>query len=108
VPVPVTPPAAPKTNVQLDRVASRSDSSLKGQVISGDHLGQANARVLFISGDAQRTQRTTTADTAGRFHVTLASGSWLVYVYNAQGKPVFNQRVEVNGKDSQLVKLVNR
>jgi hypothetical protein len=105
-PIPVSPPQKP--NVRLDRVASLPSTTLQGQVVSSDQIAQANARVLFISADPQRVQRGATADTTGRFKVSLTSGGWLVYVYGADGKPVFNRRVEVTGKESQLVKLVNR
>jgi hypothetical protein len=96
-------------NVRPDKVAAFTPGQLGGQVVNGNDRPLARVRVMFISADAQRTQRFATTDDQGQFRATLTSGGWLVYVYGADGQPVFQQKVDVNGQEvGSLVKLVNR
>jgi hypothetical protein len=108
-PIPANPGApSVKPGVRLDRMASGSGSMLQGQVVSADQVPQANAKVVFISTAAERTQRQITTDASGRFQVNLASGGWLVYVVGADGRHTFHQKIEVGGREVPLVKLVSR
>jgi len=99
---------APRTGVRLDRVASLTSPILQGQVVGNDQRPQAGARLLVISDDAQRTRQEVRADASGQFNVTLASGGWVLYTYGADGRPVFQQKIEVAEKEKTFVKLVNR
>jgi hypothetical protein len=108
-PFPASPTSpAPKTGVRLDRVASSNSPVLQGQVVRNDQQPQAGARVLLVCQDAQRSRQETQTDSDGQFHVTLASGSWLLYTYGADGQPKFQQRIEVVEKEKTIVRLVNR
>lgn len=106
-------PASPKPavpavpNLRLDRTTSLDDVSLRGQLVSAGQQPLRHAQVLFVSADQDRlrTSATTTAD--GRFEVGLAEGNWLVYTPGADGKPVFNQKVYVQGSGPRSVLLVS-
>jgi hypothetical protein len=103
-----TPAAVPPgPNVRLERIVSLPGPSLSGQVLSSGRP-QAGARVLLVSADKARTKQTVTADKSGRFEVTLTSGSWLVYVHGADGKPVFQDKVEVRDDSPRQVVLTSR
>jgi hypothetical protein len=90
-PLPNTAPP----NVRLDRIVSLSSQNLTGQVVSQSGKPKAGARVLLVSADKSRMQQTVTADSRGEFQASVAAGSWLVYVHGADGKPVFQDKVEV-------------
>jgi hypothetical protein len=107
---PSAPPSAPTQappKVRLERIVAIPGHNVEGQVVSADRP-RAGARILFVSADPQRTQQTATADGAGEFRTTLASGNWLVYVEDAEGKAVFHQKIEVKDNQSHQFKLVSR
>lgn len=103
-PVPTSPAPA---RIRLDKTASLNDVNVRGTLVSSAQQPQRNARVLFVSQDQERLQMTATTDTAGRFDVQLASGNWLVYTPGADGHPVFNQKVYVQGNGPRSVLLVS-
>ncbi len=108
-PFPAGTSPVPQGGVRMDRMASLTTPVLQGQVVSRDQRPQAGARLLVISDDSQRTRHETHADAAGQFNVRLASGGgWLVYTYGTDGRPVFQQKIEVAEKEKTFVKLVNR
>jgi hypothetical protein len=102
-PVPVAPPA-----VKLERIVAGPAAQLQGQVVSNDNAPRAGARVMFVSAARQGPQSTVTADTAGKFRVTLASGGWLVYVKGVDDKPVFYSKIDVRDNENRQVTLVSR
>ena len=109
-PVP-TQPAAPvqaPPRVRLERIAALPDNNLNGEVVSRDRVPQANVRVLFVSADQRNSRQSVTADTRGRFQVTLTSGNWLVYVQDDHGKQVFQRRLEVGADQPRTMILVSR
>ncbi len=65
--------------------------------------------MLFVSVERKSIQQTVTADNSGAFRTRLSSGGWLVYTHDANGRPVFSRRVEVQ-EDRPVVNmtLVNR
>jgi hypothetical protein len=81
---------------------------MAGQVVSTDRVPQANAKLLFISADQRGTRQAITADISGKFRVSLASGSWLVYVQDGQGKLMLNKRVEIRDNEPVQLTLVSR
>jgi hypothetical protein len=110
-PVPAQPAAPPNQappRVRLERIAVLPDQSMDGLVVSSDRVPQANARVLFVHAEQAGGRQAVTADTRGRFRVTLASGSWLVYLEDGRGKQVFQRRVEVGGDQPRTMTLVSR
>jgi hypothetical protein len=104
---PVAPAQAPP-RVRLERIAALPDSNLNGLVVTTARTPQANARVLFVSADQAGARRAVTADTQGRFQVSLASGGWLVYVQDSHGRQVFQRRVEVTDGRPHTMTLVSR
>jgi hypothetical protein len=64
--------------------------------------------VLLVSVDKQRTQQTVVADGQGRFQATVAAGAWLVYVQGGDGKPVFQDKVEVRDDEPRQMLLTSR
>jgi hypothetical protein len=104
---PAAPAQAPP-RVRLERIAALPEYNLEGQVVSTERVPRANARVLFVSADQAGGRQAVTADVRGRFQATLASGGWLVYVQDSQGKQVFQRRVDVSGEQPFLMTLVSR
>src|SRR5581483_11180109 len=110
-PVPAAQPAAPSQappRVRLERIAALPDSNLNGVVVTTARVPQANTRVLFVSADQAGGRQAVTADTHGRFRVSLASGSWLVYVQDSHGRQVFQRRVDVTENQPHTMTLVSR
>jgi hypothetical protein len=111
--VPVQGPAAPQSpaappSVRLDKIVLAPGPGVEGQVVRDDRAPAAGAKVMFVNADRQGSQQSVTADGKGQFRVTLASGSWLVYVHGADGKPVFHSKIELRGEETRQVTLVSR
>jgi hypothetical protein len=104
VPVKPVSPAAPA--VKLDRIAFAPDARVEGQVMRQDRTPRAGAQVMFINAQRQAPNLTVTASATGRFHATLASGSWLVYVNGPDGRQVFHSRIEVGGTEQRPLTVV--
>ncbi len=102
----VNPPAQPVSPapppVKLDRIVVGPDSSVNGQVLRSDNSPRANAKVLFVRADRQGPIQTVSANSAGRFHVTLASGGWLVYLTNPDGSQAYHSRIDIGGPNEQI------
>jgi hypothetical protein len=113
----VPTPAAPKAPVvpKYDRIAFDSAPAagtqwnLAGQVVSQQgSTPKSNARLLFVSEAPTGQQESASTDAQGKFKVTLASGGWLVYLRDEQGKAVFQSRVNVKNNEAQQMTLVSR
>jgi hypothetical protein len=59
-------------------------------------------------GERDGETHTVTADSAGRFKATLASGSWTVYTHRTDGQLVANTRIDVREDKTSEVKLTSR
>jgi hypothetical protein len=105
---PETPPAQPRAAVRLEKIASLPKTNVEGEVRGTDRQPQKSARVLFVSIDRERTQEEVGTDVSGAFRVSLASGQWLVYTYGADGRPVFQRKVDVRDDESSRLTLDNR
>jgi hypothetical protein len=101
------PPREP-AKVRLDKIVALPGANVQGEVVGTNGIAQPNARVLFVSADAQRQQQQVVADGAGSFRATLTSGSWLVYTPGADGRPVFHRKVEVRDDEPVRLTLGNR
>jgi hypothetical protein len=103
------PKASPKPpRVRPDRIASRVGSQVEGRLVSRDRVPQGNVRVLLVNVDPRLEQQAVTTNGDGRFQATLEAGEWLVYVQDATGRPVFQQRVRVGGGEPMAMTLVSR
>lgn len=103
--VPASP--RPPATIRLDRTASTGGVSVRGQLVSTQQAPLRNTRVLFVNADQDRAQFSTTTAADGRFEINLAAGNWLVYTIGADGRPVFNQKVYVEGSGPRTVLLVS-
>jgi hypothetical protein len=95
-------------SVHPDRIASRGAAPMEGQLVSRQRVPQGNVRLLFVSVDPRTEQQTATTDAGGRFRASLTSGEWLVYVHDPSGRPVFQQKVQVEGNEPMQMTLVSR
>jgi hypothetical protein len=102
------PPAPLPPRVKLDRVVALPVPTLQGQVVLGNNAPAAGAKLLFVSAARRGPQQSVTADGVGRFRVTLASGSWLVYVAGADGRPTFHSKIDLKDTETRQVTLVSR
>jgi hypothetical protein len=111
VPVQQTGPRdtdAPPPKVRLDRIVMLEEShNVEGQVVQEDRKPQAGAQVVFVSQDQLGAKQTVTADSRGEFKVSLASGSWLVYVQDETGRQVLKEKVEVKENQPRRVILTS-
>lgn len=105
-PAPVQPPPPPR--VRLDGIVSVPRGGVEGQVVRSNSSPVAGAQLLFISTDARSTQQVATTDASGQFRAPLASGSWLVYLPGADGRPAFHSKIDVRANQSSPVMLVSR
>ena len=99
----------PPANIRLDKVTSRSITHLEGQVVRSDFAPRANAQLRFVSLSRMGPQVfPVTANSAGRFRVTLTPGAWLVYINTPDGRQLFHSRIDVNGDGNRRLTLVSR
>lgn len=102
-------PSPPPPPVKLDRIVFGPDSAVEGQIMRSDNSPRPNAKLLFVNANNGADRQRVTANTAGRFHVTLATGGWLVYVDNPDGTQTFNSRIEVTPQPQHArIQLVSR
>lgn len=88
----------PPPPVKLDRIVVGPDATVEGQVVRSDKTPRANARVMFVSAQQGADRQTVTANSAGRFQVSLASGGWLVYVQNPDGTTSYHSRIDIDDR----------
>lgn len=93
-------PVAPlPPGYRADRLASRSSSSVVGTVVFADQqTAWPGARIQFVNANGSKVIPVT-ADQSGRFHVTLASGSWKLYIEDAAGRTVHHSDITLAGED---------
>jgi hypothetical protein len=75
---PVPQPAMP--TFKPERMAGANGSTVTGQVVLNNYAPRPGAKVTFVNAQRQDVREAATADAAGRFQVSLASGHWYVYV----------------------------
>ena len=93
---------------RLDRTASARDGTVVGRMTDAGRIPLVNSRVLFVSATEKTDQYQTTTDADGVFRTRLAEGGWLVYTFDAKGKPVFSRRIEVGAEKGVNFTLVSR
>jgi hypothetical protein len=108
---PTMPPASlkqqpPAPALKLEGIAMTADSYLQGQVVHNDRSPQASAKVMFRNHGGQSF--VTTANTAGRFSVSLPSGTWQVFLYGADDLPVLSTQLQITGSKAPPVNVVSR
>jgi hypothetical protein len=93
--------------IALDTEAPRVDVNVVGQVVSGESIpANASETTLVFISDAPGTPReVVTPDRDGKFQVSLAVGSWRVYVRDGQAEPKLSQTVQVKAEKTQLTVL---
>lgn len=102
---PARKPAPPK--IRLDRIVSLPSPGVQGQVVRADRRPQPNARVMFVNAERHETRQSTTAGADGQFHVSLAAGSWWIYVNDGNGQMVRHSKVDVRQNETRRVTLVS-
>jgi hypothetical protein len=108
-PVPV-PPAAPARDPRLrfDRITALPRPNTEGQVLTADRRPHSRAQLLFVSTD-RGVRQTVAADEQGRFQTNLIAGTWLIYLQNAAGQLVYQQRLQVGSASPPApITLVSR
>lgn len=90
-----TAPAPRSPQVRFDRITSTPRHNAEGQVVRSDRQPQAGMRVIFVGADEQGGRQTLTTDGAGRFRTTLASGTWIIYTQDGDGRLVYQQKVRI-------------
>jgi len=77
-------------------------------VVRSDNAPRANVQLQFVSVSKMGPQYPVTANSAGRFRLTLTSGSWLVYITTPDGRPEYHSRLDLNGDGTHRITLVSR
>jgi len=101
------PPAAPPT-ARIDRIAMLPDCEVQGQVVTTASAPRAGVRVLLVRKDQENVKESVTADEKGQFRVRLGAGSWLVYVNDSEGTPVYHDVIEVRATQQEHFVLTSR
>lgn len=104
--VPTTNPPPPA--VKLENIVVTPDATVEGQVVRSDNTPRPNAKLLFVGVGSADARQEVTTNTAGRFQLTLASGSYHVYTQTADGTTHYHSRIDVNGSNRAPITLVNR
>jgi hypothetical protein len=120
-PVPTQPEkAAPLPKVHPERIASRSATeservalrsgqhNVLGRLVGLDRRPEARTEVMFVNEQHARTRALITTDQGGQFQTSLAAGTWLVYVPDNDGRPVFLQKIYVMDAETPQAILVSR
>jgi hypothetical protein len=94
--------------VRLDTIAPLPSANVEGVVLRSDDRPDAGARLTFKRADREGVTHTVTADGAGRFKATLASGGWVVCTQRADGQLVPQTRIDVREDKSSEIKLTSR
>jgi hypothetical protein len=105
------PQPKPPVKSRPDRVASfdKNSGHIQGAVVFDDRITpRGNAKILFVSVEKNGPQESLQTDELGRFSTNLATGDWLMYVPNKDGKPEFHTRLTVLPADDRLVTVVSR
>jgi hypothetical protein len=76
---------------------------VQGQVVSRQNAPAPFTTVTLVQVSKPGFQHRVSADATGRFDVMLPPGSWLVYTRSADGRDVFQCRIEV--RQQQLTSL---
>jgi hypothetical protein len=108
--VPTQKPAAPVAP-RLDRIAydaAPAQANLVGQVLRDTQQPKSGARLVFVSEGSSGRQEVATTDPTGKFQARLASGTWLMYVQDTQGKSVFHSKLQVKSDQVQQMTLMSR
>jgi hypothetical protein len=107
-PMPTGPaPTPPPPTVKLERIVSlpAGPGTVRGQLVHADNAPRGGAKVTFASASGQQS---VTADQAGQFQVSLASGRYDVYVDGSDGKAVYLNQIDVQGAENRPIILVSR
>jgi hypothetical protein len=96
--VPTSPNSSPTVPARIDRIAQVPGQEVEGRVLTAASQPHAGARVLLVHKDRDTDRQTVTTDEQGKFQVRLASGSYLVYVRDAEGTAVYQDVLEVRGE----------
>jgi len=103
------PAQSPAPSVHLDRFVSAPRNNVGGQVVLPNWRPATATRLIFINAERQEGRKEVATDNTGRFEAQLTRGNWLVYIEDAQGKPVFSQEINVRNNDhNDLLRLVSR
>lgn len=107
-PTSVTPTNSPAPPVvTLESIVVAPEAKLEGQVVALDNTPRPNATILFVDAGRQSARQEVSSNAAGRFQVTLASGSYHVYFRSADGATHYHSRINVDGVTAPIT-LVNR
>ncbi|MHB1425940.1 MAG: hypothetical protein ACYC3I_22480 [Gemmataceae bacterium] len=105
---PVAPVQRPP-QVRFDRITSTPRHNAEGQVVRSDRQPQAGMRVIFVCADEQGGRQSLTTDGSGRFQTTLASGTWIIYTQDGNGRLVYQQKMRIaTGAPTAPITLVSR
>jgi hypothetical protein len=107
-PVHPVSPVPPPPPVKLERIVVGPDARVEGRVVRSDNSPRPNAELIFVSADRLAPRQVVTANSAGRFRVTLAAGGWMVFINGPDGTPTFHSRIEIGDHQTPQVTLVSR
>jgi hypothetical protein len=102
----LTPPTPPPP-IRLDRIAGRgaSGQGVEGLVVSRTNAPAPRVHVTLIHLDRAQLHHRVEADGEGRFDLTLAAGTWLIYTRGADGRDVFQGKFEVRDQEVTRVRV---
>jgi hypothetical protein len=109
-PVPAQPTApTQQPRLRFDRITSAPRHNTEGQVVRADRQPHAGMKVIFVCADDKGGRQSLTTDNAGRFQTTLTVGNWLIYTQDADGRLVYQQRVNIaSNTPTAPITLVSR
>jgi hypothetical protein len=101
-------PATAPPRAKLEGIVVGPAAEVQGRVVSRDNRPRAGTVVVFVSPSQRGREHPVTANRVGKFRVALASGEWLVYVKDADAKPVLNSHFTVRDNETRNLTLVSR
>ena len=70
-------------------------------------IAEGEPALSFAFAERHETRQSATAGADGQFHVTLAAGTWWVYVNDGAGQMVRHSKVDVRQNETRQVTLVS-
>lgn len=94
----------PEKTVSFSKIVS-----VRGEVVLNDQITpRAGAKLVFMNANKPEQKAYATANAFGEFDVTLAAGTWYMYVGGESGQATYHKKISVGDRATVDYKVVSR